>query len=102
MRFGYGIPQFSLPPLSCIRRPWTRQLALFLCFLIANLLIVPLGLLAIAMASQVLRVPKLALAPLILGFCVVGAYSIDSAASGIVIMLILGIFAYLMERTDFR
>ena len=37
--------------------------AIFLVFLIANLLIIPLGLLAIAMASQVLRVPKRLLAP---------------------------------------
>jgi putative tricarboxylic transport membrane protein len=78
-----------------------KVMAIFLCFLIANLLIVPLGLIAIAMASQVLRVSKLALAPLILGFCVVGAYSIDSAASGIVIMLVLGVFAYLMEENGF-
>lgn len=75
--------------------------AIFLVFLIANLLIVPLGLLAIALASQVLRIPKLALAPLILGFCVVGSYSINAAASGIVIMLVLGLFAYLMEENGF-
>ena len=78
-----------------------KIMAIFLVFLIANLLIVPLGLLAIALASQVLRVPKLTLAPLILGFCIVGSYSIDSSASGIVIMLVLGIFAYLMEENGF-
>ena len=78
-----------------------KIMAIFLVFLIANLLIVPLGLLAIALASQVLRVPKLTLAPLILGFCIVGSYSIDSSSSGIVIMLVLGIFAYLMEENGF-
>lgn len=78
-----------------------KIMAIFLVFLIANLLIVPLGLLAVALASQVLRVPKLALAPLILGFCIVGSYSIDSSASGIVIMLVLGILAYLMEENGF-
>ncbi len=76
-------------------------MAIFLTFLLANLLIVPLGLIAVALASQVLRVPKLALAPLILGFCIVGSYSIDSSASGIVIMLVLGVFAYLMEENGF-
>lgn len=78
-----------------------KIMAIFLVFLIANLLIVPLGLLAVAMASQVLRVPKLALAPLILGFCIVGSYSIDSSVSGVVIMLVLGILAYLMEENGF-
>ncbi|MDF0598533.1 tripartite tricarboxylate transporter permease [Psychromarinibacter halotolerans] len=75
--------------------------AIFLVFLLANLLIVPLGLLAIALASQVLRVPKLALAPLILGFCIVGSYSIDASASGIIIMIVLGVLAYLMEENGF-
>lgn len=78
-----------------------KIMAIFLVFLLANLLIVPLGLLAVALASQVLRVSKLTLAPLILGFCIVGSYSIDSSASGIVIMLVLGILAYLMEENGF-
>lgn len=78
-----------------------KIMAIFLVFLIANLLIVPLGLLAVALSSQVLRVSKITLAPLILGFCIVGSYSIDSSASGIVIMLVLGIFAYLMEENGF-
>ncbi|EBA06163.1 tripartite tricarboxylate transporter permease [Sagittula stellata] len=78
-----------------------KIMAIFLVFLIANLLIVPLGLLAVALASQVLRVPKLTLAPLILIFCIVGSYSIDSSASGIVIMLVLGIVAYVMEENGF-
>lgn len=76
-------------------------MAIFLVFLIANLLIVPMGLLAVTLASQVLRVPKLTLAPLILAFCIVGSYSIDSSATGIVIMLVLGTFAYLMEENGF-
>lgn len=75
--------------------------AIFLVFLIANLLIIPLGLLAITLASQVLRVPKRILAPLILGFCIVGSYSINASASGIVVMLVLGLVAYVMEENDF-
>lgn len=75
--------------------------AIFLVFLIANLLIIPLGLLAITMASQVLRVPKRLLAPLILGFCIVGSYSINAAASGVMVMLVLGLLAYMMEENGF-
>lgn len=78
-----------------------KIMAIFIVFLLANILIVPLGLLAVAFASQVLRVSKLTLAPLILGFCIVGSYSINSSASGIVIMLVLGILAYLMEENGF-
>ncbi|MGE6738845.1 tripartite tricarboxylate transporter permease [Allorhizobium pseudoryzae] len=87
-------------PLVFINKP-NEVMAIFVTFFLANILIVPFGLLAIAQASQVLRVPKLMLAPLILGFCVVGAYSINAAASGIIIMLVLGLFAYLMEENGF-
>lgn len=75
--------------------------AIFLVFLLANLLILPLGLLAIRVASKVLVVPKLILAPLILVFCIIGSYAIDASASGIIIMLVLGVVAYLMEENGF-
>jgi len=87
-------------PLVFINNP-NEVTAIFITFFLANILLIPFGLLAIAQASQVLRIPKLMLAPLILAFCVVGAYSINAAASGIVIMLVLGLFAYVMEENGF-
>ena len=78
-----------------------QVLAIFLVFLLANLLLIPFGLLAIRAASKVLLVSKLTLAPLILVFCIVGSYAIDASASGIVIMLAMGMLAYLMEENGF-
>jgi TctA family transporter len=75
--------------------------AIFIIFILANLLIIPLGIVAIAMASPALRVPKTILAPLILCFCIVGSFAIDSSISGVVIMLAIGCFAYLMEENGF-
>jgi len=75
--------------------------AIFLVFILANLLILPLGLVAIRLASKVLLIPKLILAPLILVFCIVGSYAIDASASGVVIMLVMGMLAYLMEENGF-
>ena len=75
--------------------------AIFLVFILANLLIIPFGMAAIALGAQVLRVPKTALAPLILVFCIVGSFAIESDASGIVIMLTLGLLAYVMEENQF-
>lgn len=75
--------------------------AIFLFFILANILIVPLGMMAIIMASPILRIPKTVLAPLILGFCIVGSFSIENSVSGIVIMLSVGCFAYLMEENGF-
>ena len=78
-----------------------QVMAIFLVFLLANLLLLPLGLLAIRVGTKVLVVPKLILAPLILVFCIVGSYAIDASASGIVIMLVMGVIAYMMEENGF-
>ncbi len=74
--------------------------AIFLVFMLANLLMVPLGILAIALAAPVLKVPKTALAPLILGFAIVGSFAIDLSVTSIIIMIVVGCFAYLMEEND--
>ena len=75
--------------------------AIFLVFILANILIIPLGLITIRLASTVLLVPKTILAPFILTFCIVGSYAIDSSASGILIMLLMGVLGYAMEENGF-
>ena len=46
--------------------------AVFLLFLIANLIMIPLGILTIKVASKLLKVPRSVLMPIILLFCIVG------------------------------
>ncbi len=84
-------------PMVFINNP-VEVNAIFLVFMLANLLMVPLGILAILLATPVLRVPKSALAPLILGFAIVGSFAIDLSISSIIIMIAVGCFAYLMEE----
>ncbi|KRB01232.1 C4-dicarboxylate ABC transporter permease [Devosia sp. Root685] len=74
--------------------------AIFMVFMLANLLMVPLGILAIVLAAPVLKISKTALAPLILGFAIVGSFSIDISITSIIIMIVVGCFAYLMEEND--
>jgi TctA family transporter len=75
--------------------------AVFFCFLLANLLLVPLGLLAIRVARPLLRVPQTLLMPVILLFCIVGAFAINNTVFGIAIMLVFGIIGYTMEENGF-
>jgi TctA family transporter len=75
--------------------------AVFLIFVIANLLMLPLGWAAIKSAKQVLRVPKNVLLPLVLLFCVVGSYAMTNSTYGILIMLIMGVFAFVLEENGF-
>ncbi len=46
--------------------------AVFMIFILANLLMLPVGWAAIKSAKQILRTPKNILLPLILLFCIVG------------------------------
>lgn len=72
--------------------------AVFIVFFLANLMLLPLGFLAIKLAKQALRVPPSILMPLILMFCIVGSFAITNSAYGIVIALTLGVLGFLMEE----
>jgi len=75
--------------------------AVFMVFFLANLLMLPLGLLAIKLYKQILRVPRRALMPVILAFCMVGAFAINNTAFDIGVMLVAGVVAFFMERNGF-
>ncbi len=76
----------------------TMVYAIFLAFALANLLMLPLGMVAIRVARQALSIPKRVLMPLILVFCIIGAYAVDNTLFSVWIMLGLGILAYFMEE----
>ncbi|GHV36862.1 C4-dicarboxylate ABC transporter permease [Synergistales bacterium] len=72
-------------------------LAVYGTFILANILLIPFGWLAIKLASKVLRVPRNLLYPVILMFCVVGAFAINNSVFDIGVMLVFGVAAYFME-----
>lgn len=74
--------------------------AVFLIFILANLLMIPLGWLVIKMAGGLLRTPRSILMPIILVFCIVGAFASNNAAYGIIIMLAFGVIGFFMEEND--
>ena len=74
---------------------------MFIIFILANLLMLPLGWAAIKSAKQILRVPRNVLLPIILLFCIVGSYAMTNSVYGITIMLVMGIIAWLMEENGF-
>ena len=75
--------------------------AVFLLFIIANLIMIPLGFLCIKVAKRILKVPRHVLMPVILLFCVVGSFAINNTGFDIAIMLIAGVIAYLLEENRF-
>jgi putative tricarboxylic transport membrane protein len=75
--------------------------AVFLLFILANLIMIPLGILCIKVAKRILRVPREILMPLILLFCVVGTFAINNSMFEVGIMLVAGILAYILEANRF-
>jgi putative tricarboxylic transport membrane protein len=75
--------------------------AVFIVFILAQILMLPLGWMAIKAAKQVLRIPARVLMPLILLFCIVGSFAINNTAFGVTVMLVAGIAAFFMERWGF-
>ncbi len=75
--------------------------AVFIVFILAQLLMLPLGWMAIRAARQILRIPASVLMPLILLFCIVGSFAINNSLFGVIVMLIAGVLGFFMERWGF-
>ncbi|MEX2139387.1 MAG: tripartite tricarboxylate transporter permease [Pirellulales bacterium] len=72
--------------------------SLYMIFILANLVLIPIGLLAIKAGGYVVRVPQRVLLPIILLACVVGAYAISERSFDIWVMLAMGALGFLLER----
>ncbi|HJW53461.1 MAG TPA: tripartite tricarboxylate transporter permease [Burkholderiaceae bacterium] len=75
--------------------------AVFLLFIVANIIMVPLGMLCIKAAKQILKVPRQILMPLILIFCIVGTFAINNSLFDVGVMLVAGVIAYILEDNGF-
>lgn len=74
---------------------------IFLSFILANLLLIPLGYSAIRLARYLLDVPRHYLMPIILIFCIIGAFAMDNTLVAVITMLVFGIIGWFMEENGF-
>jgi TctA family transporter len=72
--------------------------SLYLLFILSNLILLPIGLLAIKAGGYIVRVPQRILLPMILLACVVGAYAVNESYFDIGIMLGMGVLGFILER----
>lgn len=75
--------------------------AVYFAFIFANLLLIPFGWVAIKSSAQMLRVPKNILIPAILLFCITGTFAINNDVFDIIILAVLGVIGFYMERNDY-
>lgn len=87
-------------PMIFINNPQNIY-AIFIVFLLANLLLLPLGWLVVKLATRVLRVARNILMPTILLFCIVGAFAVTNSALGVLLILLFGLAAFVMEENGF-
>jgi putative tricarboxylic transport membrane protein len=69
---------------------------------IGNIMLLVLNLPLIGLWVSVLKVPYRILFPLILLFCLIGAYSINYSTFDIYTMLVFGVLGYLMRKYKFE
>src|SRR6187431_2342288 len=75
--------------------------AVYLLFIIANLIMIPLGWWCIKVSKQILKVPRNVLMPIIMLFCVVGTFAINNTPFDVGVMLAAGVIAYFLEQNGF-
>lgn len=87
-------------PSVFIQRPEIIY-AVYICFFLANILMLFLGYFSIKVFKQILRIPIFIMMPVILVFCIVGAFAINNSLFDVGVMLVFGIIGYIMEENDF-
>lgn len=75
--------------------------SIYIAFIVANVLMLPLGILAIRAGRTILAVPTTFLYPLILMACIVGSFAVANSAFAVGLMLVLGLAAWVLEENDF-
>src|SRR5918911_393841 len=75
--------------------------ALYIIFMIANIIMIPLGIWMIRAASRVLRAPRAAVMPVILLLCAVGAFATGNNLFSVLLVGVFGCLGFVMERNGY-
>jgi len=69
---------------------------------LGNVMLLILNLPLIPVWIQVLKIPYRILFPLILVFCIIGAYSLNDSNFDVLVMLLFGLVGYLFRKFDYE
>jgi TctA family transporter len=75
--------------------------ALYLIFILANIIMIPLGILMIRLATRVLRAPRAAVMPVIMLLCAVGAFATGNNLFAVILVGAFGCLGFVMERNGY-
>lgn len=74
---------------------------IFVGLLVANLLVLPVGLAGAKLFAQTVRAPRHYLFPLIVVLCVVGSYAINNSLFDVGVMFLFGVVGWVLRRAGF-
>ena len=72
--------------------------SIYVTFIVANLILIPIGLLAIRAGSLLVHIPRRVLLPVIVLFCIIGSYAMNASYFDVWVMLAMGILGFGLER----
>ena len=75
--------------------------SIYVVFVLANLIMLPVGAAAIALAGWLVRIPKRVLLPVIVLFCITGSYALNASTFDVGIMLAMGLLGFVLNRFQF-
>ena len=75
----------------------TLVYAIFVTFVLANLMLVPLGMVAIRVSSWLVQIPRRVLLPIIVLFCIVGSYAMNGSYFDVTVMAVMGVVGFILE-----
>ncbi|MFY0597806.1 MAG: tripartite tricarboxylate transporter permease [Cognatishimia sp.] len=87
-------------PTVFIMQP-TLLYAIFIAFLIANIVMVPFGFGAIVLFRRILSAPPGVVMALVTLACIVGAFAVENTTFAILVMLAAGLLGFYLEENDF-
>ncbi len=73
---------------------------IFVGMLLANLIMIVMGLLAARSFAQLMKVPEPILAAFIIAFCFLGAYALRNDMADVWVAMLFGVLGYFMRRYD--
>jgi TctA family transporter len=75
--------------------------ALYIVFIIANIIMIPLGIMMIRTAAIVLRAPRSAVMPVIVLLCAVGSFATGNSLFAVLTVAFFGISGFVLERNGY-
>jgi TctA family transporter len=89
------------PGPSLFTEKASSMYALFIIFIIANIIMIPLGIVMIRMASKLLSAPRAAIMPVIVLLCGVGSFATGNNLFLVITVATFGVIGFVMERNGY-